>query len=101
MEERCGRRTEYVAKGSDSSAEKKITKNDLLQKALKDREQFLKQNPRLQSYQAEIDRLLDNSGNSQGRMAVLATLMQGKLLELQKELCTLTAVLANDANADG
>ena len=99
MEERCGRRTEYVAKGSDPSAEKKMTSNDLLQKALRDREQFLKQNPRLQSYQAEIDRLLDNSGNSQGRMAVLATLMQGKLLELQKELCSLTESLTRSADA--
>ena len=99
MEERCGRRTEYVTKGSDPSAERKMTSNDLLQKALKDREQFLKQNPRLQSYQAEIDRLLDNSGNNQGRMAVLATLMQGKLLELQKELCSLTEILTKIADA--
>lgn len=99
MEERCGRRSEYVAKGNDSSAKKKIPSNDLLQKALEDREQFLKQNPRLQSYQVEIDRLLDNSGNNQGRMAVLATLMQGKLLELQKELFSLTEILTKSADA--
>ena len=93
MEERCGRRAEYVAKGSDVSTKKELTSNERLQKALSDRERYLEQNPRLRAYQAEIDRLLDNSGNSQGRMAVLATLMQGKLLELQKELCALTEVI--------
>ena len=98
MEERCGRRTEYVAKEHDSSIEKDINRNDLLQSALEDRERFLQQHPGLRAYQAEIDRLLDNSGNSQGRMAVLATLMQGKLLELQRELCSLTNVLMQSAN---
>ena len=46
----------------------------------------------------KIDRLLDNSGNNQGRMAVLGMLMQGKLLELQKELCSLTEVLIKNIN---
>lgn len=100
MEERCGRRTEYVSKGKNPATKKNTTANDLLQNALKERERFLNQHPQLQSYQAEIDRLLDNSGNNQGRMAVLATLMQGKLLELQKELCSLTEVLMKTANAE-
>lgn len=96
MEERCGRRTQGVEKGNDLSIERQATINGLLQKALKDREQFLEQNPRLRSYQAEIDRLLDNSGNNQGRMAVLGMLMQGKLLELQKELCSLSEILIDN-----
>ena len=98
MEERCGRRTQCLEKGNDLSVEKHATRNDWLQKALHDREQYLEQYPRLRSYQAEIDRLLDNSGNNQGRMAVLGMLMQGKLLELQKELCSLTEVLIKNIN---
>jgi hypothetical protein len=52
----------------------------------------------LRSYQAEIDRLLDGSGNNQGRMAVLGTLMQGKLLEMQKELNKLANILQEAAS---
>lgn len=99
MEERCGRKTQCLGKGNDLSVERQATSNDLLQKTLQDRERFLEQNPRLRSYQAEIDRLLDNSGNNQGRMAVLGMLMQGKLLELQKELCSLTEVLIKNINS--
>lgn len=98
MEERCGRRTHCEVKGKDPSVENHVTSNDLLQKALGERERFLERHPRLRSYQAEIDRLLDNSGNSQGRMAVLGMLMQGKLLELQKELCSLNEVLIKNTN---
>ncbi len=98
MEERCGRSSEYVTKTKEPSLEEAATRNDVLQKALKERERFLVQHPRLREYQAEIDRLLDNSGNTQGRMAVLGTLMQGKLLELQKELCSLTHVLMQSTN---
>jgi hypothetical protein len=93
MEERCGRRIQYVTKESEPSAKKYMTGNEQLQKALDERERFLEQNPRLRPYQAEIDRLLDSSGNIQGRMAVLGTLMQGKLLELQKQLCSLSGIL--------
>lgn len=99
MEERCGRKTQCPGKGNDPSVERQATSNDLLQKTLQDRERFLEQNPRLRSYQAEIDRLLDNSGNNQGRMAVLGMLMQGKLLELQKELRSLTEVLIKNINS--
>ena len=45
----------------------------------------MKQNPHLQSYQAEIDRVLDLSGDYHGRMTVLGTLMQGKLLEMRDQ----------------
>ena len=99
MEERCGRSIESIAEGNDSSNVNRATDIDLLQQALDERERFLKRNPRLRSYQAEIERLLDNAGNSQGRMAVLGTLMQGKLLELQKQLCSLTEILVNNTNS--
>jgi hypothetical protein len=65
---------------------------DLLN-ALARRERYLARHPHLRTYQAEIDRVLDKSGNIHGRMAVLGMLMQGKLLEMQKELCKLNRFL--------
>jgi hypothetical protein len=67
--------------------------NPTLQQALAERERLLKRYPHLQTYQDEIDRLLDRSGNSQGRMAVLGMLMQDKLIALQKELLKLVEIL--------
>ena len=61
------------------------TSNERLRRALDERERFLKKNPHLRAFQAEIDRLLDLSGDAHGRMAVLATLMQGKLLEMRDQ----------------
>ena len=66
---------------------------DALQAALAERAQFLQERPHLQAYQNEIDRLLDKSGNHQGRLAVLSTLMQGKLLEMQRNLYTLNKII--------
>ena len=43
--------------------------------------------------QVEIDRVLNKSGNIHGRMAVLGMLIQGKLLEMQNELCKLNRLL--------
>lgn len=73
--------------------------NERLQYALERRDRFLKRNPHLRPFQAEIDGLLDKSGNNEGRMAVLGTLMQGKLLELQKELSKLSNILLETVNA--
>jgi hypothetical protein len=67
--------------------------NEPLQRALADRERFLELHPWMRPYQAEIDRLLDKSGSQQGRLAVLAMLMQGKLLEMQEQLVTLKEAL--------
>lgn len=67
--------------------------NQLLHKALARRERFLDGHPHLRVYQAEIDRVLDQSGNHQGRMAVLGTMMQGKLLDMRSELYKLTDFL--------
>lgn len=64
-----------------------------LQEALAERERFLEHHRHLRSYQAEIDRVLDKSGNCHGRMNVLGTLIQGKLLEMQKELYKLSKIL--------
>ncbi len=73
--------------------------DECLQKALAERERLLARRPHLRAYQAEIDRLLDQSGNRQGRMAVLGTLMQGKLLDLQRELYKLTRLLQQTVNS--
>jgi hypothetical protein len=73
--------------------------NENLQKALAERERLLERQPHLRVYQAEIDRILDKSGNRQGRMAVLGTLMQGKLLDMQRELYKLTEILQQTLNA--
>ena len=69
------------------------TSNSRLQDALEERERFLERHLHLRSYQVEIDRILDKSGNCRGRMEVLGTLIQGKLFEMQKELYTLTRIL--------
>lgn len=58
----------------------------ILEEALAERARFLERRPHMKAYQKEIDNLLDKSGNHQGRLAVLGALMQGKLLEIQREL---------------
>ena len=75
------------------------TANERLEKALAERERFLERQPHLRAYQAEIDRILDQSGNHRGRMAVLGTLLQGKLLDMQKELYKLTKILQQSVNS--
>ena len=72
--------------------------NDRLREALAKRDRYLDHHPHLRPFQAEIDRLLDKSGGNDGRMAVLGTLMQGKLLEMQKELNKLSNVLLASLN---
>ena len=70
-----------------------LTGDERLRHALAERDRYLERNPHLRPLQAEIDRLLDKSGNNEGRMAVLGTLMQGKLLEMQRELVKLSNIL--------
>ena len=72
---------------------KPASATDILQTALAERDQFLKERPHMQAYQNEIDSLLDKSGSHQGRLAVLGTLMQGKLLEIQRELFRLNKII--------
>jgi hypothetical protein len=83
----------HLNTGKDALGKRLNPVNEILQEALAERERLLKCYPHLQSYQDEIDRLLDKSGNSQGRMAVLGMLMQGKLIALQKELLKLVEIL--------
>ena len=86
--------TRRPAHGQSASSDER------LQHALAERERFLEQNPHLRAYQAEIDRLLDLSGDSQGRMTVLGTLMQGKLLEMRDQFKRLNRYLQPSAVAE-
>jgi hypothetical protein len=61
--------------------------------ALAERARFLERRPHMKEYQEEIDHLLDKSGSHQGRLAVLGALMQGKLLDIQKELFNLNKII--------
>jgi hypothetical protein len=86
-------------KGDQMLSPRLSTVNESLQTALAERERFLERQPHLRAYQAEIDRVLDNSGNQLGRMAVLGTLLQGKLLEMQRELFKLSKILTQSLNS--
>lgn len=84
------------------SEEKKIGKpkqeknsNELLQELIQKREQYLKENPHLVPFQQEIDRLLDNAGNQDNRMAVLGIMLEGKLAELREQLVDLSKMLSS------
>lgn len=67
-----------------------------LERALAERERFLNERPHLRPFQAEIDNVLEKSGNHQGRLAVLGMLIQGKLLELQLELVKLNRLVQDE-----
>ena len=58
--------------------------SNYIETALKERDAFLKQHPHLKAFQNEIDALLDKSGNSKNRLAVLAMMIQSKLVELNQ-----------------
>ena len=75
--------------------DKEKTSDALLQELLEKREQYLKENPHLVPFQKEIDRLLDNAGNQENRMAVLGIMLEGKLSELREQLLSLSNMLSN------
>jgi hypothetical protein len=64
-----------------------------LAQALAEKAEFLDRHPEYRQYQKEIDRLLDKAGTMENRMAVLAMLMEGKLLELHRQLQKLNGIL--------
>ncbi len=64
-----------------------------LAEALAERDRFLNRYPKYKSLQREIDSVLDKAGSSENRMAVLALLMEAKLLELHNHLQRLNRVL--------
>lgn len=82
-----------INRGSEDFPKLPETGNVCLQEALAERDRFLKRHQHLRPYQAEIDRVLDKSGGCHGRLNVLGMLIQGKLLEMQKELYKLNELL--------
>ena len=64
-----------------------------LARAVAEKAEFLNQHPEYQEYQKQIDQLLDKAGSMENRMAVLAMLMEGKLIELHQQLQKLNGVL--------
>ena len=86
-------------KGNKMNCQRPATADERLQTALAKRERFLDRRPHLRAYQAEIDRILDNSGTPEGRMTVLGMLLQGKLLDMQSEFCKLNKILQQHSNS--
>ena len=64
-----------------------------LAQALAEKAKFLNKHPEYLEFQNEIDRLLDKAGGMENRMAVLAMLMEGKLIELHQQLQKLNGIL--------
>jgi hypothetical protein len=71
------------------------TSNELLNKLIKKRDRYLKENPHLIPFQEEIDRLLDNAGSQENRMKVLGIMMESKLTELREKLLSLSKMLSS------
>ncbi len=73
----------------------------LLVDALAERDRFLERFPQYREYQRQIDDMLDRAGSSENRMAVLALLMEAKLIEMHdqfKDLHRLLLALPREAN---
>ena len=73
---------------------------EALADAMAEKDLFLEANPKYKAFQQEINKMLEKAGNPENRMAVLAVLMEAKLLELQKELRHLNAILISMADPE-
>ena len=84
----------------------KMSLQEILEEALKAREQFLKEQPHLQSFQDEIDRILEKTVGFENRMSVLAFMIETKLYELRDSIANLRSTalkvqgLLNKANVE-
>jgi hypothetical protein len=70
-------------------APRKMSSPVVFEEALKAREQFLKEQPHLQSFQDEIDRILEKTVGFENRMSVLAFMIQIKLYALRDSIAKL------------
>jgi hypothetical protein len=73
------------------SAPRKLSYQEILEEALRAREQFLKEHPHLQAFQDEIDRMLEKTVGFENRMSVLAFMIETKLYELKESIAQLYA----------
>ena len=67
--------------------------SEALAEAMAERALFLSKHPQYQSFQREIDQLLEKAGHAENRMTVLAVLIEAKLVELHTQLKGLNAIL--------
>lgn len=86
-------------------AEREMFPKEKLELALKAREQFLKEQPHLQSLQDEIDRILENTVGFENRMSVLLFMIEAKLCDLRESIANLlssfkTEELFNEAKVE-
>ena len=65
----------------------------VLADAIAERSRFLEQYPQYQEFQRDIDKMLDKAGSADNRMAVLAMLIEGKLVEMSQQFRTLSGIL--------
>lgn len=70
----------------------------LLNEALAERALFLERYPQYIDYQRHIDETLDRAGSAENRMAVLALLMEAKLIEMHDQLKDLNRLLLSLPN---
>ena len=61
--------------------------------AQRERDRLLKERPELKGFQKEIDRRLNNAGDSENRMAVLGIMMESKLKDLRDQLSYLSFLM--------
>jgi NAD-dependent SIR2 family protein deacetylase len=64
-----------------------------LTQAIAERDRFLARYPQYRQMQNEIDDVLDKAGSSENRMAVMALLIESKLIELHGQLQHLNRIL--------
>ena len=69
----------------------------VLAEALAERNRFLEKHPRHRKLQAEIDQVLEKAGSPENRMAVLAFMMESRLIELRGHLQKLSGILRRTA----
>jgi hypothetical protein len=68
-----------------------------LAEALAERSRFLEKYPQYRKFQSDIDKMLDKAGSRSNRMAVLAMLIEGKLVEMSQEFKKLNSILTRMA----
>jgi hypothetical protein len=72
---------------------------DALQKAIKERDDFLKKHPKHKEYQKEIDYIFKQIGNNpEARLEAIAQMVEGQMLRLQFEVYNLNQILEEKAN---
>lgn len=75
-----------------------LNHEEKLERALRAKEQFLKQYPYLQSFQEEIDRILSKTVDHENRLKTLGFLIEKKLYELRDSIADLQTSFLMQSN---